>query len=130
MKPPSAKRIPRFSTRHGRTVQDDYGWLRERSTPDVIEYLQAENEYTATLMKPTEPLQEQLYSEIRGRIKQTDQTVPVRIGPFNYYTRTVEGLQYPIHCRVRAGATLPGPHLPRSITGAGLWADRPQSGVA
>ncbi len=104
MKPPVAKRIPRISTRHGRTVQDDYGWLRERSNPEVVEYLQAENAYTAAVMKPMEPLQERLYNEMRGRIKETDQTVPVRIGPYDYYTRTVEGLQYEIHCRVRVGS--------------------------
>ena len=104
MKPPVAKRVPQSSTRHGRTTEDDYGWLRERADPGVMQYLEAENAYTAEVMKPTEELQELVYREIRGRIKESDRTVPVRIGPYDYYTRTVEGRQYSVHCRRPAGS--------------------------
>jgi oligopeptidase B len=69
-----------------------------------MQYLEAENAYTAEVMKPTEELQELVYREIRGRIKESDRTVPVRIGPYDYYTRTVEGRQYSVHCRRPAGS--------------------------
>src|SRR4029079_14706608 len=67
--------------------------------PDVIKYLEAENAYTAAVLKPTEPLQAMLYKEFLSRIKQTDQDVPVKDRGYWYYTRTIEGQQYPIHCR-------------------------------
>ena len=88
---------------HGYTLTDDYFWLREKTNPAVREYLEAENAYTATIMKPTEALQQQIYDEMLRRIKQTDQTVPYRNGAYVYYSRTVEGKQYPINCRKRVG---------------------------
>ncbi|HEY8174549.1 MAG TPA: S9 family peptidase [Gemmatimonadaceae bacterium] len=89
---------------HGYTLSDDYFWLREKTNPAVREYLEAENAYTAAVMKPTEALQQQLYDEMLRRIKQTDQTVPYRNGAYVYYSRTVEGKQYPINCRKRLGS--------------------------
>jgi oligopeptidase B len=89
---------------HGYTLTDDYFWLREKANPAVREYLEAENAYTAAVMKPTEALQQQLYDEMLRRIKQTDQTVPYKNGAFVYYSRTVEGKQYPINCRKRIGS--------------------------
>ena len=65
----------------------------------MIAHLEAENAYAAALMKPTEGLQEKLYTEILSHIKQTDVSVPYRWGDYFYYTRTVEGQQYPIFCR-------------------------------
>ena len=81
---------------------DNYFWLRDRKNPDVIKYLQAENEYTAASMKHTEGLQEQLYREMLGRIKETDLSVPERDGGYLYYQRTEKGKQYPIYCRKKA----------------------------
>jgi oligopeptidase B len=84
---------------HGEKRQDDYFWLRRKEDPQVRAYLEAENAYTDAVMKPTEPLQEALYSEMLGRIKETDLTVPFRKGDFFYYSRTEKGKQYPIYCR-------------------------------
>ncbi|MBM3746560.1 MAG: S9 family peptidase [Acidobacteria bacterium] len=97
--PPVAKVVPQKLVKHGDTRVDNYFWLRDKSNPAVIDYLKAENGYTEAIMKPTEPLQEKLYQEILGRIKQTDLSVPERIGPYYYYSRTEQGKQYPILCR-------------------------------
>lgn len=98
-RPPVAKIVPKEITVHGDTRIDNYFWLRDRSDPDVMTYLEAENRYTDEVMAPTKPLQEKLYSEILGRIQETDLSVPVRRDDFFYYTRTEEGKAYPIHCR-------------------------------
>lgn len=97
--PPVAARRPRTTRLHGDLRVDDYYWLREKDNPEVRAYLEAENAYTAAVMKPTEPLQEQLYEEMLARIRQTDLSVPYRFGRHAYYTRTEEGKQYPIYCR-------------------------------
>src|SRR5438270_13977597 len=102
VQPPTARREPNFLTMHGRTLRDDYGWMRNKSSPEVIEYLTAENAYTAAVMKPTEPLQQKLYSEMLSHIKETDESVPYRLGDWFYYERTEEGRQYAIHCRRQA----------------------------
>lgn len=101
LQPPVAKVIPKKITVHGDTRIDNYFWLRDRSNPEVIRYLEAENRYTEAMMKHTEALQERLYKEILGRIKQTDLSVPEQMDDFYYYTRTEEGKQYPIFCRKR-----------------------------
>jgi oligopeptidase B len=97
--PPVAKKVAHETKIHGDTRADDYFWLRDKKDPEVIKYLEAENAYTAAVMKPTEPLQEKLYKEMLGRIKQTDLSVPTRDRGYFYYSRTVEGKQYPILCR-------------------------------
>ncbi len=97
--PPVAARTPHETKIHGYTLKDDYFWLREKSNPAVLAYLKAENAYTEETMKPTVALQEALYKEMLGRIKQTDLSVPVRIGDYFYYSRTEEGKQYPYRCR-------------------------------
>jgi oligopeptidase B len=97
--PPVARAEPRVLTLHGETRIDDYFWLRDRSNPEVIAYLDAENVYTGAVMRHTEALQEQLYQEMRGRIKETDLSVPERVDDYFYYTRTEAGGQYPIFCR-------------------------------
>src|SRR5436190_22736294 len=74
--PPVAKKGPHTRTTHGDTFVDEYFWLRQKGTPDVTAYLEAENAYTAAVMKPLEPLRETLYAEMLGRIKQTDLSVP------------------------------------------------------
>jgi oligopeptidase B len=97
--PPVARKVPHTTTIHADTRVDNYSWLREKKSPEVIAYLQAENAYTDAVMKKTEPFQEKLYAEMLGRIKQTDLAVPYRLGGWWYYTRTEKGKQYPIHCR-------------------------------
>ncbi|MBL8756034.1 MAG: S9 family peptidase, partial [Planctomycetes bacterium] len=103
-KPPIAKQVPHTATWHGRTFSDPWFWLREKQNPEVMAWLEAENAFTAAVTKDLQPLQEKLYGEIVARVKQTDLSVPVRDGRFHYYSRTVEGQQYPIHCRRPAAA--------------------------
>jgi oligopeptidase B len=97
--PPVAPVIEHRETRHGATVVDNYFWLREKSNPDVIKYLEAENAYTEAMTKDLKPFEAVLYDEMLGHIKQTDLSVPVRRGDYYYYSRTEEGKQYPIQCR-------------------------------
>ncbi len=97
--PPVAKKIPKVDTVHGDVRVDHYFWMREKTNPEVIAYLESENEYTESVMKPTEEFQALLYKEILGRIKQTDLSVPYKYGQYWYYTRTEEGKQYPFYCR-------------------------------
>jgi hypothetical protein len=84
-KPPVAKMAPLTTTLFGDTRVDNYFWLRDRTDPDTIPYLEAENVYTRAMMEHTEGLQAQLYAEMLGRIKQTDLTVPVKRDDFFYY---------------------------------------------
>ncbi|HEX5707331.1 MAG TPA: S9 family peptidase [Pyrinomonadaceae bacterium] len=102
---PAAKRVPKETKIHGLTLVDEYFWLREKTNPDVTAYLEAENAYTTAVMKPTEGFQEALYKEMLGRIKQTDTQVPYRQDGYYYYTRTVEGQQYPIYARKKGSLT-------------------------
>ena len=97
--PPKAAIRPHEMTMHGHTRIDNYYWLNERESPEVIAYLEAENQYEETCLKHTEPLQEQLFKEITGRIKQDDNSVPVKIRDYYHYTRYEEGKEYPIFCR-------------------------------
>src|SRR5271170_7593376 len=97
--PPIARVEHRETTLHNHTLVDGYAWLREKSSPEVIAYLQAENAYTEAVMKPTEPLQKSLYDEMVSHIKETDESVPFRDGGYFYYSRTEQALQYPIYCR-------------------------------
>src|SRR3954466_2265941 len=85
---PLAPRIEHREVRHNATVVDDYFWLREKSNPKVVEYLEAENAYTASLTKGLQPFSDALYKEMLGRIKQTDLSVPVRRSGYLYYSRT------------------------------------------
>jgi oligopeptidase B len=98
---PMARTIARLSTVHGETRVDEYSWLRDREDPETLAYLQAENRYTQAVMRHTEELQEQLYQELRGRIKETDLSVPEQVDDWLYYARTEAGGQYPIYCRRR-----------------------------
>jgi oligopeptidase B len=99
--PPVAAKHPHVSQVHGRTLSDDYHWLREKESPEVRAYLNAENAYTRAMMKPSEALQKKLYREMLGRIKETDTEVPYKDGDFYYYSRTRQGRQYRIYCRKR-----------------------------
>ena len=102
--PPVARKEPTSTTLHGQTLDDNYSWMRDKTSPEVIAYLTAENDYTSAEMKPTEPLQATLYAEMLSHIKETDVSVPYRDHGWYYYTRTLEGSQYPIHCRKLAVA--------------------------
>ncbi len=97
--PAKADRIPHADTLHGDERIDSYYWLRQRGDEKVLDYLKAENEYTEAMMRHTVALQETLFNELRGRIKETDQDVPVKDDDYFYYSRTVEGKQYKIHAR-------------------------------
>ena len=97
--PPRAPRRPYVVTAHGDDRVDDWYWLNDRDDPEVIAYLEAENTYTREVLAPLEPLQERLYGEMRARIQETDASAPNRKGAWWYYSRTVEGLEYAIHCR-------------------------------
>jgi len=99
----------RVDTTLGDVRTDNYYWLRDdaRKDPDVIAYLDAENRYTEGVMKPLAPLVEKLYNEMKGRIKETDLSVPERVGNYYYYTKTEAGKQYPI--LVRRKGSLTGP---------------------
>jgi len=101
-KPPAAAKQPKDVTVHGDKRIDDYFWLRERENPAVRSYLEAENAHTDAVMAPTKQLQETLYAEMLGRIKETDSAPPVFRRGFWYYTRTEQGKQYNIYAR-RAG---------------------------
>jgi oligopeptidase B len=97
--PPMARKIPKADTTLGDIRIDNYFWLRDKNDPDVIDYLEAENDYTDSIMKPTVPLQEKIYNEMLSRIKETDLSVPEKIDDYYYYYRTEKGLQYGIQCR-------------------------------
>lgn len=106
-KPPVAKKVPKTVTMFGDKRVDDYGWIRDKSNAEAIAYLEAENAYAAEVMKGTEGLQSKLYDEMLSHIKQTDVNVPYRKGDYFYYSRTVEGKQYPIYARKRGSVEAP-----------------------
>jgi oligopeptidase B len=97
--PPVARQKPTPTTLHGETLEDNYQWMREKESPELIAHLREENAYTLSVMAPTEQLQAKLYAEMLSHIKETDVSVPYRDNGWYYYTRTLEGSQYPIHCR-------------------------------
>ena len=105
--PPDVAQRPVSDTRHGDVRIDEYSWLREKENPEVISYLEAENAYAKASMAHTDDLQETLYAEMLGRIKEDDSGVPWRKGEWLYYDRTEEGKSYPIQCRRRGSMTSP-----------------------
>ncbi len=105
--PPVAKIVPKVDTMFGDVRVDNYFWLREKGSPEVLKYLEDENNYTALMMKPTEQLQQRLYSEMLGRIKEDDATVPAKKDDYFYYTRTEQGKSYSIICRKSKSTNAP-----------------------
>jgi oligopeptidase B len=101
--PPIAARIPHPTTLHHTTLKDDYAWLREKGTPAVQAYLEAENAYTSAAMAGTEVFQKDLYDEILSHIQEDDASVPYRDGAWEYLTRTEKGRQYARYCRYPVG---------------------------
>lgn len=111
---PVARAVPYETRLHGDTLSDPYRWLREKTSPETIAYLEAENRYSDAALQPTADLRARLYAEMVGRIKETDQTAPYPLHGFLYSTRTEQGRQYGILCRQRAGA--PGTVAPEEVT--------------
>jgi oligopeptidase B len=105
--PPVAKIVPVADTLFGDVRVDNYFWLRDRDNPEVIAYLDAENAYTDTMMSHTAALQQKLYEEMLGRIKETDLDVPEKADNYFYYTRTEEGKQYKFYCRKNGSLDAP-----------------------
>ena len=113
--PPRAPARPTVLSMHGDDRVDPWFWLNQRDDPEVLAYLKEENAYTDAVLAPLEPLRDELFAEIVDRIQETDASAPVRRGPFEYFTRTIEGLQYDVHCRrprSADGAPLPDPFAP------------------
>jgi oligopeptidase B len=107
--PPTVRQVPSERTFHGDTVTDQYAWLADKDDPQTLAYLQAENAWTEKATAHLAELRDTVFDEIRSRTQETDLSVPGRKGGYWYYTRTVEGKQYGIHCRVpvRPGETDP-----------------------
>jgi len=101
------KKIPTRLEKHGQVRVDEYYWLRERENPEVVAYLNAENEYAAKKMAHTKAFEERLFEEIKARIKQTDMSVPYRRDGYFYYTRYEEAKEYPIYSRKRGSLDSP-----------------------
>ena len=99
--PPVAPRRAKVDTLHGDVRRDDWFWLRNKSDPAVRTYLEAENAYAEQVLAPLTALRDQLYQEMLGRIRQSDLSVPYRNRGWLWYTRTVEGKQYPLYARKR-----------------------------
>jgi oligopeptidase B len=101
--PPRAERREHVRTHHGEVFVDAYEWLRDKDDPAVIAHLEAENAYAEATTAHLQPLRERIFEEIRSRTQESDLSVPVASGGWWYYSRTVEGEQYAVHCRVRVG---------------------------
>ncbi len=97
--PPKAKQIERLETVNEVVLKDNYYWLRERESEEVLAYLKEENQYTDAMTEHLKPLQEELYQEMIARINEDDASVPVRKGDFFYYSRMEKGKNYAINCR-------------------------------
>jgi len=106
-KPPVAARKPVERRHHGDLFVDEYEWLRDKTDDEVLEYLRAENEYTEARTAHLESLREAIFQEISDRTLQTDLSVPNRRGGYWYYSRTIEGKQYALHCRVKVDGDQP-----------------------
>ncbi len=96
---PVAPKRPRTLSLYGDDRVDEWYWLRDRNDPEVLAYLEAENAYTEAMTEHLAPLRERLFEEFKARIQETDESPPVFHGGHWYYSRTVEGLEYAIHCR-------------------------------
>jgi len=102
-----AKKIPYQLEKHGHIRTDEYYWMRDRDNPEVIEYLEAENEYTESVLAHTADLQQALFDEIKGRIKPSDASVPYRLRDYYYYIRFEAGKEYAILCRKKGSLEAP-----------------------
>src|SRR5262245_39241958 len=105
--PPAAAIVPHTVVHQSWTLVDNYAWLQNKDDPAVIAYLEAENTYAHATLRQTESLQEQLFGEMRGRIKEDDSSAPQRHGDYFYYSRVEAGKQYRIFCRKRGSLDAP-----------------------
>ncbi len=96
---PTAEKRPHDITMHNHTRTDNYYWLNQREDPEVLKYLNSENEYLEAVMKPIAAQREALFEEMKARIKEKDESVPYKDGSFYYYSKFVEGGEYPVYCR-------------------------------
>ena len=103
--PPRAPLIPHRLEQHGQVRFDDYYWLNDRSNPEVLAYLQQENNYATAMRRQTADLERTLFEEIKGRIKQTDLSVPFKQEDYVYYIRYEEGKEYALYCRKKGSLT-------------------------
>jgi oligopeptidase B len=109
--PPAAARRATERIHHGDTFVDEYAWLADKENPETIAYLEAQNAYTEALTAGQGELRTTIFEEIRARTKETDLTVPARDGGWWYYTRTVTGQQYSVHCRRATSPADSGPPM-------------------
>ncbi|MGB2297947.1 MAG: S9 family peptidase [Flavobacteriaceae bacterium] len=99
--PPIADKIDHQHKRHNDIRMDPYFWLRERDNPEVIDYLERENDYYDKMTAHTQPLKEELYEEMKARIKEDDASVPYFYNGYWYITRYEKGMDYPIYTRTK-----------------------------
>ena len=97
--PPVAEVQPKTFVEFDQQRVDNYYWMRDKTDPKVIDYLDAENAYTETVMSSTSDLQEKIYNEILGRMKEDDESYPTLRNGYYYYSRTEAGKEYATHCR-------------------------------
>ena len=102
MKPPVAKKIPYQHKLHGDVRQDDYYWLKEKTNPEVIQYLEEENKYYDEIMQPLKNFAENIFQRMVDRVPDTEEFVPIQHGPYFYYARMEKDKQYPIYVRKKA----------------------------
>lgn len=107
IQPPKPEKIKKVLTTHGDERIDYYYWMNERNNPKVIDYLNAENEYTEAAMKSTEKLQQKIYNEIKRRISSEDNSIPYKKNGYYYYSKYEEGKEYPIYCRKKENMDSP-----------------------
>jgi oligopeptidase B len=135
--PPAAKKVPKTLVKFGDKRVDNYFWLREKDNPAVIEHLKAENAYTEAATAHLAEFRERLYKEMLSRIKETDESVPYHYHGWWYYTREVEGLQYPIFCRRKGTMEAPEEVMldvnelakGRAYTGVDFWEVSPDGNL-
>ena len=96
---PRAPKENKVMTNHGTKRVDPYYWMNQRDDPKVLKYIAAENKWADEKLKPVETIEKRLFAEMKARVKKTDQSVPVKIGEYWYYTRVVENQEYPLYCR-------------------------------
>lgn len=104
---PTIRTQPKELSIHGHTRIDNYYWLNERENPEVLAYLNAENDYLDQVMAPVKPFEEKLFQEMKSRIKEQDESVPAKDGNYYYYVRFIEGGEYPIYCRKKESLDAP-----------------------
>lgn len=104
---PTIRTQPKELSIHGHTRIDNYYWLNERENPEVLAYLNAENDYLEQVMGPVKPFEEKLFQEMKSRIKEQDESVPAKDGNYYYYVRFIEGGEYPIYCRKKESLDAP-----------------------